>query len=191
MVDVLTTSPIFQTGLRRPLARQRNDPESEIHAIIFDGDPATAAVPDGSRTVPLSLGLTMLPLTGDLLDHLPSLRPGDEPISANLAALRRDAAGLARLISSDRQALYIFGETWAGPGRQEAVGFQAGRQFYSPVGTCDLEVDREPGYLVVPHENSAINAGLRAMGVKAAPGVDEYETTGLSRHRRTEDWIKA
>jgi len=56
--------------------------------------------------------------------------------------------------------------------------------FYGPAGTCDLEADREPGYQVAPHRDSAMNGGLRAMGVQAAPGVDEYETIGLTAAAR-------
>jgi hypothetical protein len=40
---------------------------SLIEAIIFDGDPRTAEVLDGFKTVQLSAGLTMLPLTEDVL----------------------------------------------------------------------------------------------------------------------------
>jgi hypothetical protein len=35
----------------------------------------------------------------------------------------------------------------------------------------------------------AINAGLRALGVRAEAGQDEYENVGLTRHRFTEDWL--
>ena len=72
--------------------------------------------------------------------------------------------------------------------RKQLAGTKAGC-FYGPAGTCDLEADREPGYQVAPHRDSAINGGLRAMGVQAAPGVDEYETIGLTRHRTIDDWI--
>lgn len=58
------------------------------------------------------------------------------------------------------------------------------------VGTCDLEVDREPGYLVVPRADSAINAALQAVGAHAEPGLDEYATVGLTRHRMVDDWLR-
>jgi hypothetical protein len=48
----------------------------------------------------------------------------------------------------------------------------------------------EPGYHLAPHD-SAVNAGLRAIGVRAADGRDEYGTAGLSRHRMTGDWLPA
>jgi hypothetical protein len=161
---------------------------SLIEAIIFDGDPRTADMPDGLKTVQLTAGLTMLPLTDDVLKHLDTADSGDERIKPDWI-LRRKAATLAQRMSADRKVLYVCGETFGGPGTQEAVGWYEGRLFYGPAGTCDLEADREPGYQVVPPRESAVNGGLRAMGVQAAPGVDEYETIGLTRHRMTDDWI--
>ena len=86
--------------------------------------------------------------------------------------------------------MYVFGETFGGPGTQEAIGWDRGKLFYGPAGTCDCDADLEPGYHVAPRRDSAINVGLRAMGVQAAPGLDEYETVGLTRNRFTDDWIK-
>lgn len=161
---------------------------SHIEAIIFDGDPEAAGVPGGLKTVPLPARLTMLPLTEEVLGHLGAVGPDVDRIKPDWM-LRRRVAALAARMSADRRALYVFGETSGGPGTQEAVGWREGRLFYGPAGTCDLEADREPGYRVVPHRDSAINAGLRAMGVQAAPGADEYETIGLTRHRMTDGWI--
>jgi hypothetical protein len=159
---------------------------SHIEAIIFDGDPGAAGVPDGLKTVPLSAGLTMLPLTDEVLEHLGAAVPNDDRIKPNWI-LRRSVATLAERMSADRKVLYVFGETFGGPGTQEAVGWCEGRLSYGPTGTCDLEADREPGYQVVARRDSAINGGLRAMGVHAAPGADEYEAIGLTLHRMTDD----
>src|SRR5215470_16058163 len=63
-----------------------------------------------------------------------------------------------------------------------------GRLLYGPSGTCDSEADLEPGYHLIPRCDSAINAGLRILGVRASPGQDEYQAIGLTRHRYTEDW---
>jgi hypothetical protein len=163
---------------------------SLVEAIIFDGDPQTAAIPDGLKTVPLTAGLTLLPLTDEAVEHLGATDSNDEPIKPAWM-LKRAIATLAERLSADRQVLYIFWETWAGPGIQEAAGWREGRLFYGPIGTCDLEAGREPGYQVASREDMAINSGLRAMGVQAAPGVDEFETVGLTRHRMTDDWIDA
>jgi hypothetical protein len=63
-----------------------------------------------------------------------------------------------------------------------------GQLLYGPSGTCDIEADFEPGYHLAPSD-SAVNAGLRALGVQATDGRDEYATVGLDRHRMTEDWL--
>jgi len=46
----------------------------------------------------------------------------------------------------------------------------------------------EPGYHLA-RGDKAVNAGLRAIGVCAADGSEEYDTVGLGRHRMTEDWL--
>lgn len=140
--------------------------------------------------VPLPGGLTMLPVTENVAEGLDQAAVGDHRISPSWVLLRQPVAALARQVSAGRRALYIAGETFAGPGIQEAIGWQDGRLLYGPSGTCDIEADLEPGYHLVSRGDSAINAGLRALGVRAGPGRDEYETIGLTRHRCTEDWIE-
>jgi len=63
-----------------------------------------------------------------------------------------------------------------------------GKLLYGPSGTCDIAADFEPGYHLAPGDN-AVNAGLRATGMRAADGSDEYETARLSRHRMIGDWL--
>ena len=164
-----------------------------IEAIIFEGDPDTAAVPPGLPTVPLGARLTMLPLTADVPSQLEPAAIGDERIPSDWM-LRQPAAALARALSADRRALYIVTETAGGPGTKEAIAWSRSRLIYGPSGTCDIEEDFEPGDHLAPNDN-AVNEGLRAMGVRAAhgtdgtDGTDEYETVGLDRHRFTEDWL--
>jgi len=110
-------------------------------------------------------------------------------ISVGWLLLREPVIALARQISAGRRVLYIAGETFAGVGTQEAIGWQEGRLIYGPSGTCDFEADLDPGYRLVFRSDSAINAGLRVLGVHTSPGKDEYETIGLTRHRYTEGWI--
>jgi hypothetical protein len=35
----------------------------------------------------------------------------------------------------------------------------------------------------------AINQALRALGLPADDGRDEFDTLGLGKHRRTQDWV--
>ena len=99
---------------------------SQVEAIIFDGDPEIAAIPDGLKTVPRTACLTMLPLTHEALEQLGAEDPNDDRIQPDWT-LRRAVATLAERMSADRQVLYVFGETWAGPGIQEAAGWREGR----------------------------------------------------------------
>jgi hypothetical protein len=158
-----------------------------IEAIIFDGEPETATVPEGLATASLFEGLTMLPVTNELLRRLDPSAIGDERIPANWV-LRQPVAALARTMSHDRKVLYIFSETAAGPGTKEAIAWYERRLLYGPSGTCDIEEDFEPGYHLAPYDG-AVNAGLRAIGVRRREGHDEYETVGLDTHRMTEDWL--
>ena len=91
-----------------------------IEAIIFDGDPRTAAVPQGLRTAQLQAGLTMLPVTGELLSHVGPAAVGDQRIPSGWM-LKQPVAAFARGLSADRRVLYIFSETAGGPGTKEAI----------------------------------------------------------------------
>ena len=159
---------------------------SRIEAVIYDASANPAGLPPETRAVALPAGLAMLPVTSDMAVRLdPSGRGGTCP---GWVLLRRPVAALARQLSAGGRALYIVSETFGGPGIQEAAGWQDGEPWYGPCGTSDIEADLEPGYRLGRGRDSAVNAGLRALGVRAAPGHDEYETIGLARHRYTARW---
>jgi hypothetical protein len=141
---------------------------SLIEAVIYDSASRPVALPPGARTVLLSAGLTMVPLAGELARR-PG-QPGAERLVRPGWMLRERIAELARRISAGGRALYVCGEAFGGPGVQEAVAWQDGQVMLGPLGTCDLEADLEPGYRLVPRRDSAINAGLRALGVRAQAG---------------------
>lgn len=118
---------------------------SLIEAVIYDGGGTPDAVPPGARTVSLGGGLTLLPVTDDLAAQLDQSEAGDERI-CRAWMLRQPVAALTRRISAGRRALYACGQTFAGPGIQEAIGWRDGVLLFGPSGTCDLEADLEPGY---------------------------------------------
>jgi len=161
---------------------------SHIELLIFDGSRVPAALPSGAKIVPLSDQLRLVPVTEDLWGPLAAGGPDADPVYPGWV-LKARVCRLAGEMSSDRRVLYLCGETFGGPGTQEAAGWDHGKLVYGPSGTCDLASDLEPGYRVVPRSDSAINTGLRMMGVQASPGLDEYATAGLARHRFTEDWL--
>jgi hypothetical protein len=161
---------------------------SRIELLIFDGGQVPPALPSGAKVVPLSDHLRVVPVTEDLWGLGAADSPDTGPVYPGWL-LKARVCRLAREMSGDRRVLYVCGETFGGPGAQEAAGWDHGQLAYGPSGTCDLESDREPGYRVVPRRDSAINAGLRMMGVQASPGLDEYASVGLAKHRFTDDWL--
>lgn len=173
---------------RRGLALENRRVASHIELLIFDGGQVPAALPSGAEIVPLSGQLRLVPVTWDLWGPLAAGGSDAAPVHPGWV-LKAGVCRLAREMSGDRRVLYVCGETFGGPGTQEAAGWDHGELVYGPSGTCDLASDLEPGYRVVPRSDSAINAGLRMMGVQASPGRDEYATAGLARHRFTEDWL--
>ncbi len=160
---------------------------SHLELLIFDGSQVPAVLPSGAKIVQLSGQLRLVPVTEDLLDPVATGSPEAGPVHPGWVLDER-VCRLAREMSSGRRVLYVFSETF-GPGTQEAAGWDHGELVYGPSGTCDLESDLEPGYRVADRSDSAINAGLRMMGVQAAPGLDEYATAGLASHRFTDDWL--
>jgi hypothetical protein len=160
---------------------------TRIEAVIFDGDPKTAALPNALPAVPMPGGLTMLPVAAEMLSGVDPDAIGDERIPGSWN-LKQPVAALAKALSRDRRVLYLFSETWAGPGIKECIAWRAGQLLYGPSATCDIEADLEPGYHLAPGDD-AVNAGLRAIGVHATDGRDEYATVGLDKHRMTEQWF--
>lgn len=161
---------------------------SVIEAVIFDSDSA-AAVPHGVKMVRLTPDWTMLPVTEELLERLDRSTVGDDRIPVNWS-LKQPVAALARSISTGRTALYIFSETFGGPGTREAIAWKDGKLLYGPSGTSDIEADLQPGYHLAHGRDNAVNAGLRAIGVHADESHDEYGAVGLTKHRMTDDWLR-
>jgi hypothetical protein len=161
---------------------------SVIEAVIFEGGSA-AAVPSGVKMVQLTPEWIMLPVTGEPIDRLDPSAVGDDRIPADWT-LKQPVAALARSISIGRTALYIYSETFGGPGTAEAIAWTDRNLRYGPYGTCDTEADLQPGYHLAHGRDNAVNAGLRAIGVHANEGQDEYGTLGLTKHRITDDWLR-
>jgi hypothetical protein len=91
----------------------------------------------------------MLPVTAEMLNGLDPDATGDERIPGSWN-LKRPVAALAKALSRDRRVLYLFSETWAGPGIKECIAWRAGQLLHGPSATCDIEADLEPGYHLAP-----------------------------------------
>jgi hypothetical protein len=160
---------------------------SAIEAIIFTGTGSVPVVQD-VRTVPLSDGLTMIPVTRDVVRRLDPAAVGDEAIPPGWA-LGQPVAALARSISAGRTVLYLVSETFGGPGIKEAIAWTDGQLLFGPAGTCEIDADLEPGYRIALGRDDAVNSGLRAIGVHVGDEHDEYAAAGLTKHRFTDDWL--
>jgi len=143
----------------------------QVAARVVLAEESDNPVPVRSPAVAAAPGPTAGPREGGpRLSH----RPRD-------GSAARSGSGWA---SDDRHSVCpYFSELLAELGRVDG-----GKLLYGPSGTCDIAADFEPGYHLAPGDN-AVNAGLRATGMRAADGSDEYETARLSRHRMIGDWL--
>lgn len=98
---------------------------------------------------------------------VPADFPGIFPREAVVASLAAALAG-DRPIGAAAPFAVVLTDYFGGVGDQWACAFVAGRR---------VEAVRD------------INAALRAMGVQAAAGLDEFDTIGLARHRSTPDYL--
>ena len=161
-----------------------------MELIIFhSGDQLSTPSPANAVAVRLVDGLAGIPVTDELLAAL-AVDPADDDRVRPGWMLKQRVCTLARELSASRRVLYVASETFGSICCQEAVGWHDGQLVSGPSGTCACDRDREEGYRVVGRADSAINAGLRMMGVRAAGGLDEYATAGLDRHRFTADFLE-
>jgi hypothetical protein len=159
---------------------------SDIELLIFDSTTPLPGLPADASMVGLSAELSAIPVTAALVASLTADAADRDAIRPGWM-LRASVCGLARRLSADCWVLYVAAETVGGPGVQEAVGWHHGGVAYGPAGTCDIPADLADGYRVAPRADSAINVGLRLMGIHAADGLDEFAAAGLSAHRFTSD----
>lgn len=95
------------------------------------------------------------------------------PQGAWLLPLRDDGPHGAEALSRDGAIAYVTAEFFGGVGEQAATLYRHGH------------VEREfvNGY-------HAINEALAALGIAADSPKDAFDTLGLGRYRRTEDWLR-
>jgi hypothetical protein len=120
---------------------------------------------------PLSAGMTLVPL-GDRLRAeygVPFLPLTDEGTDLPESILQ-----LCSSTSHGGVVAYVEAEFFGGDGGQGAAVWRDTRLVAGPQ--------------VGPH---AINEALRLLGVRAAAGLDEFDTVGLGLHRSTDDWLRA
>jgi hypothetical protein len=125
--------------------------------------------------VELGSGLSMIPVTAELRAELGA--PGVEPRIRGFEELSAVVENLAWSLSTRSPVAYVEAEYFGGAGAQAAVVFESGQLVLGPL------LEQDAG------RKSPISCALHALGVHAAPGLDEFDTVGLGRHRRTGEWL--
>jgi hypothetical protein len=128
---------------------------------------------------PLCQGFALIPITDSFAAELKlSMREAHAPVVPEMAP----GLGILALRISDSAAVaYISTEYFGGHGGQDAVAWSKGDVIFSP------ESEGYDG----SWPNSPISQALRAIGVVAHNGQDEFDTLGLGRHRETHRWAAA
>lgn len=80
-------------------------------------------------------------------------------------------------------------EFFGGEGIHAAIAWHQERVVFGPRFTRTPGEAAEPHYQAADRPGMAINFALRALGVHAADGRDEFHTLGLGKHRWTSDWV--
>ncbi|MDR6534473.1 hypothetical protein [Variovorax soli] len=132
---------------------------------------------------PLVQGLALLPITDaftqELADAHPELVHVSPPLLESMAP---GVAALAAQLSEEGPVAFISTEFFGGTGGQDALVWKGS-------GIVFALSDNEDNMLAWP--NTPISQALRAIGVQADDGKDEFDTVGLGTHRSTKGWANA
>jgi hypothetical protein len=149
----------------------------ELQAIIGREAAISRAAKAVSKAVvvPLEQELLMIPLGEDLHDELQTRFAGGEgDHSDHFIYLSVAVAEWIAEASEKGPLAYVEADYFGGIGKQSSVVWKEGKVILEPAHG----------------ERGPINRALRALGVRAQPNKDEFETVGLRRHRDMEDWLE-
>ncbi len=165
------------------VAMARTHPAALVAPLDVDGlsmIPVTAELAAGVTPAALcALGIARLPggtpyATRRRLTWLTGPESGFAVLTPGMAALVEAGSGLGPVA-------YVEADYHGGGGTQTAVVWQSGRLMTGP-----LLLGRREEY---DDETAPIMVALRALGVAATAGRDEFAVAGLGRHARTVDWF--
>ena len=156
----------------------------DVNALIAKSDTLAAGTRrfDSAIVCPLAQGFSLVPLTDalakEIASHQPDLKTvGPKPLQDMSDGLHALAIEMSRHTPVAYIATYYFG----GQGGQDALAWDSGGLTFSP--TTQGYDQHWP--------NSPISQALRAIGVVADEGMDEFDTVGLGKHRETHRWAEA
>lgn len=128
---------------------------------------------DAARCVRLGAALSMVPLSETLIGEIQATSGSGGPREAEaFEFLTPGVEAWARALSVDCEVAYVETEYVAGEGFERAGVWSHGKLVLGPLEGA-----------------GSINQALRALGVRSAAGIEEFELVGLSRHRCLDDWL--
>ncbi|MFD3353234.1 hypothetical protein [Streptomyces fradiae] len=140
---------------------------------------ASRGIP-GSRVVPLGQGLSLMPMTDEVVAAVTDGSDG------RALGFRRLPGGFDALLAQWSAAgpiAYVEAEYFGGDGEQRAAVWVDGALALGPLD--------EPTKKRFSRAVSPISLALRRLGARSSPGEDEFQAVGLGRHRSNEDWISS
>ena len=156
----------------------------DVTALIAKSDKLTAATRRFETVVvcPLVQSFSLLPITEDFAKELSvNASQTKAPLTKPIKELSNGLHALAIEISHDCPVAYISTFYFGGQGGQNALVWDKGSLRCSPTTQRYDQV----------WPNSPISQALRAIGVLAEEGMDEFDTVGLGNHRETNRWAES
>jgi len=152
----------------------------EVEALIAEQDVLVQSVSSlrGAVTCPLAQGLALLPITEAFEKELAASRPTAPRLKPAGHSISDALLDLAVEISYRAPVVFISTYYFGGRGGQHALMWDKG----------DLQLSRATLNDDRVWPNSPISEALRMIGVVAEGGMDEFDTVGLGRYRRTDRW---
>lgn len=156
----------------------------ELRALIADKGRLTELAKElrSAAIIDLCSGLALLPLNKDLLAELKAKGAGKAPFEG--LTLPQAVAEWAKAGSASGPIAYIETDYRKGKDHQAGLVWSEGEVLTGPL-TDDTAWDPRES----PLQDRPVNKALRTLGVKPGASGDEWDAAGMSRHRRTEEWI--
>ena len=133
-----------------------------------------AEVP-GTRVIDLHEGLGMVPLSESLLRAIQLEWRGSQGstrVEGVFEFLTPPVENWVRELSNGSAIAYMETEYFGGEGFERSAVFRDSNVVLGPLDGA-----------------GAVNRALRALGVAAKPGQEEFDVVGLGRHRSLEEWL--
>jgi hypothetical protein len=156
----------------------------EVEALIAKSDKLAAGARQFESAIvcPLVQGFSLLPITEAFAKELGGYQTDTRAALAK--PIRYISDGLHTLaidISHKSPVAYVSTYYFGGQGGQDALVWDKGTLQFSPTS---------PGYKQ-NWPNTPISQALRIIGVVAEQGMDEFDTVGLGKHRKTHQWANS